>query len=269
MTLLRQPDCYTPSDPPDDTGLVAPTVPPLPLAESMWRPYTRYADQPMSWGTRLFGIGGVGAVVVLILCAALFTWRTYATPLSGPTLSVFDVAPPAAPPEPPSEVQPGPEKVEREKPLPKPEQPSIRLPEIQIPNVNPISLPIARPMPAPGPPVKETTAPETQPAPPAPQVSTGAPTWEGLILGALNKVKRYPRIAQQQRQQGVPWIRFVMDRDGKVLSVLLERSSGFRTLDDEAVSLPKRAAPLPKPPDDVKGDTIELVVPVEFFLRTR
>ncbi|MPT49375.1 MAG: energy transducer TonB, partial [Sphingobium sp.] len=53
------------------------------------------------------------------------------------------------------------------------------------------------------------------------------------------------------------------------LSVRLERSSGFRSLDDEAVALPKRASPLPKPPEDVKGDTIELVVPVEFFMKTR
>jgi protein TonB len=85
----------------------------------------------------------------------------------------------------------------------------------------------------------------------------------------LNKAKRYPRDAQFNRQQGVPYIRFVMNRDGKVLSVRLERSSGFRALDDEAVALPKRAQPLPKPPDNLPGDTIELVVPVEFFLSTR
>src|SRR3546814_3597931 len=39
------------------------------------------------------------------------------------------------------------------------------------------------------------------------------------------------------------------------------RSSGFRPLDDEAISLPKRAQPLPKPPVEVKGEAIELVVP--------
>jgi protein TonB len=50
------------------------------------------------------------------------------------------------------------------------------------------------------------------------------------------------------------------------LSVRLERSSGVRSLDDEALSLPKRASPLPRPPEEVKGDSIELVVPVEFFM---
>jgi protein TonB len=76
-------------------------------------------------------------------------------------------------------------------------------------------------------------------------------------------------MAMARRQQGVPYIRFVMDRDGKVLSSRLERSSGFPDLDREAVSLPKRASPLPKPPDNKRGDTLELVVPVEFFLRAR
>lgn len=70
-----------------------------------------------------------------------------------------------------------------------------------------------------------------------------------------------------RRQQGVPYIRFVMDRDGHVLSSRLERSSGFDALDRAALELPKQAQPLPKPPEDRLGDKIELVVPVEFFLR--
>jgi protein TonB len=58
-----------------------------------------------------------------------------------------------------------------------------------------------------------------------------------------------------------------MDMTGKLLSARIEHSSGVRSLDQEALALPKRAQPLPKPPEDVKGDSIELVVPVEFFLR--
>jgi len=58
-----------------------------------------------------------------------------------------------------------------------------------------------------------------------------------------------------------------MDRGGRVLSASLERSSGFAELDREAMSLPNRAQPLPKPPEERAGDTLELVVPVEFFIR--
>lgn len=228
---------------------------------------TRYADQPTSMATRLLGIGGVMAIALLILAGMLITWRTFVPPQAPPTLSVFDVEPPAAPPQPQSEVPPGPEPVEQEKPLPVPDLPKIEPPEIQLRSDNPVVLPTARPVPDPGPPAPAKTAPETKPAPPAPQVSTGKPTWEGLVLGALNKRRRYPRIAQTRRQQGVPWIRFVIDREGRVLSSSLERSSGVSSLDREAVDLPRRAEPLPKPPAEVAGDRIELVVPVEFFLR--
>jgi protein TonB len=87
------------------------------------------------------------------------------------------------------------------------------------------------------------------------------------VLAQLNKHRRYPRDAHFARKQGVPYIRFVMNREGKVLSSRLERSSGVPSLDNEAVALPKRAQPLPKPPEDMPGDSIELVVPVEFFIR--
>lgn len=227
----------------------------------------RYSDQSMPLGTRLTSMGGVGMVGLLILGGALFTWHSYAVKQAHPELSVFNVAPPAAPPEPVREVPPGPEKVQKEQQQPDPDRPKIEPPKVDVPSLASLPQVTAKPTPDPGPPVKETTAPESKPAPPAPQVSTGKPTWEGLVLGALNKVKRYPRDAHFARQQGVPYIRFVMDRQGKVLSVRIERSSGFRSLDQEALALPKRAQPLPGPPEDVKGDSIELVVPVEFFMR--
>lgn len=238
--------------------------PPIP-----WERSSRYSDQPMSAGTRIFGLGGTLAIILLILCGALFTWRSYAVSQAPATLSVFDVAPLAAAPDPVREVPPGPEKVQKEKRQSDPDRQKIEPPKVEVPSLASLPVSVAKPTPAPGPPVKEMTAPESKPAPPAPQVSTGKPTWEGLVLGALNKAKRYPRDAHFARQQGVPYIRFVMNREGKVLSVRLERGSGVRSLDQEALTLPKRAEPLPKPPEDVKGDTIELVVPVEFFMRVR
>ncbi|PNU02135.1 energy transducer TonB family protein [Novosphingobium guangzhouense] len=226
----------------------------------------RYADQPMTWQTRLFGMGGVCGVAVVLAAGLFLSWQVYTVAKPKPALSVFDVAAPAAPPEPQREMPPGPEQVQKEKAQVPPDRPRIEVPEIQIPSENPVTLVAAKPVIDPGPPIEKTTAPETKPAPPAQKASDAKPTWEGLVLGALNKVKRYPREASFRRQQGVPYIRFVMNRDGKVLSVRLERSSGVRSLDAEALSLPRRASPLPKPPEEVKGDSIELVVPVEFFM---
>lgn len=247
------------------------TVPQLegsPSVEAVWERSSRYADQPMSFQTRLFGMGGVALVALLILGGVLFTWKTYQVAQTSPALSVFDVAPPATPPDPVSEMPPDPEeKQEQQKPQPDADAPKIKPPELKLPSVNPIPISVPTLPVDPGKPVETNTAPETKPLPPAQQLSTGKPTWEGLVLGALNKVKRYPREAMFRRQQGVPWIRFAMDRNGKVLSVALDRSSGSAALDAEAIALPKRAQPLPKPPRDVPGERIELVVPVEFFLR--
>ncbi|WP_404482444.1 TonB family protein [Novosphingobium sp. BL-52-GroH] len=230
-------------------------------------PTTRYADQPVPLDTRLLGLGGTIGVMLIVLVGMFLTWTTFSKTKTQPTLNVFHVAPSAAPPKPVREVPPGPEKVKQDEPVHK--APEIETPKIIVPNPTLIAAtPPEKPsLQDPGPPVKDTTAPVSKPAPPEPQLSSSKPTWQGLVLGALDKVKRYPRDARFARQQGVPYIHFVMDRQGKILSVRLERSSGFLSLDREALALPKRAQPLPKPPEDVKGDPLELVVPVEFFMR--
>jgi len=179
---------------------------------------------------------------------------------------LIDMAPLATPPVPPSEQTPGPKQVQAEAATPRVRQEEIRTPPVTAPAV---ALPMRPPEPPreDKPPAPQTTAPPSRPAPPAAAASSAAPTWQGLVLGQLNKSKRYPPLAQSRRQQGAPWIRFVIDREGRVLSSRLERTSGIASLDQEAVSLPRRAQPLPKPPAEVPGQTIELVVPVEFFIR--
>jgi protein TonB len=49
-----------------------------------------------------------------------------------------------------------------------------------------------------------------------------------------------------------------------VTSTRLSRSSGDSALDQEAVALPRRASPLPKPPEGVGSSSIALTVPVHF-----
>lgn len=200
------------------------------------------------------------------LVAAYWVGPLISTPAPEPAV-LIDMTPPAAPPVPPSEQPPGPKQVKAEEPGPKVEADPIKTPPVRNPAV---AIPIALPQP---PKVEaqqvaqQTTAPPARPLPPAPHVTSGQVTWQGLVLGRLNKFKRYPSGAQGRHEQGVVYIRFVMDRGGKVLSATLERSSGFADLDREAVKLPKRAEPLPKPPPDVTGNTLELVTPVEFFIR--
>ncbi|MGE4323529.1 MAG: energy transducer TonB [Sphingobium sp.] len=142
----------------------------------------------------------------------------------------------------------------------------VEPPLVPLPGVRARRAPVAEPVRDPGPPVERTTAPESRPAPPGARLSDAKPTWEDQVLAALNAAKRLPREARRNRQQGVPWVRFVTDRAGRVRSVRRERSSGFDALGREALALPMRASPLPKPPVSVTGGRIELTVPVELFL---
>lgn len=57
-----------------------------------------------------------------------------------------------------------------------------------------------------------------------------------------------------------------MNRDGHVLSSSLVRTSGFADLDQAALDTLRRADPLPAIPPE-RSDEVELVVPVEFYLR--
>jgi protein TonB len=219
--------------------------------------------------SRIIGLTGTMVIFAVVL-AGFFLVIDQAISVKSPSApTVVELLPLASPPETP------PKEKEAQRPVEKKTRPSeppkvqpIERTIVPIPAVSepqPVDMP-KKPDPAPR--REETAALKTTPAPPAPQLSSNAPdTWEGQVLAQLNKHRRYPRMAMARRQQGVPYIRFVMDREGKVLSSRLERSSGFPDLDREAVSLPKRASPLPRPPIHRDGETLELVVPVEFFMK--
>lgn len=180
---------------------------------------------------------------------------------------------PEPPPEPVFEPPPPPPEVVPEVAVPKP-PPKVKPPKPEQPRPRPVKREMP---PTPNPPAEQTTAPPSSNAPPgqtAAAPSAGAAgnpaarrSWQGTLLAHLERHKRYPRSSQARREQGVTHLRFVMDRQGKVLSSRIERPSGHQALDAETLELIRRAEPLPVPPPDVGDDRIELVVPVQYFLR--
>lgn len=88
--------------------------------------------------------------------------------------------------------------------------------------------------------------------------------WYGQVLALLQKQKRYPRLALMRSEQGVAKVHFELDRNGQLLSAQLEDSSGYHSLDEEALALVHRVSPFPAPPDAIAGDRISLEVPVAF-----
>ncbi|MCB5324275.1 energy transducer TonB family protein [Yersinia intermedia] len=94
--------------------------------------------------------------------------------------------------------------------------------------------------------------------------------WRSRLQGHLVEFKRYPPRARKQRQQGIATIRFVVNKDGHVLSAQLIKSSGAAILDHEALALIKRAQPLPKPPTELLlHGQITLALPIGFDLKNK
>ena len=91
--------------------------------------------------------------------------------------------------------------------------------------------------------------------------------YTATLLAWLEQHKEYPRTARNRRQQGTVMLYFVLDRQGRVSASRIEQSSGYQTLDAEALKMLQRAQPLPVIPDTMPNETLELVVPVQFFLR--
>ncbi|WP_372362095.1 TonB family protein [Xanthomonas sp. NCPPB 1325] len=91
-------------------------------------------------------------------------------------------------------------------------------------------------------------------------------TWENRLLTHLEQHKRYPSAAQRRRQEDVVYLRFTTDRGGNVLHWSIWRSRGYALLDEEVNALIQRASPVPPPPPEMAGSTVEMIVPVEFFL---
>lgn len=214
------------------------------------------------------------AAAPLVMEVAFFAAAAPATEAAPPPVE--------SPPEPP-----------RQEPPPEPEiEPEVvleELPEPEPPEAEPDPEPQPGPRPEPEqqqaeqqPEPAEQVATTPSPAVEAPEIeqvaaapNLGVPDaqaveaeqlWHSAVVAHLERRKRYPRQALVMRREGVPQVRFTLDRQGKVLEAALEKPSGETLLDREALALIRRAEPLPKPPPEVGGEQISLVVPVEFFI---
>ena len=92
-------------------------------------------------------------------------------------------------------------------------------------------------------------------------------TWEGRLAAHLERHKRYPYMARSRREEGTVVLRFIMNREGEIIESYVDQGSGSFLLDREVEDMLRRAKPLPPPPDDVAGNRLELVLPIQFALR--
>jgi len=130
-----------------------------------------------------------------------------------------------------------------------------------------------RPAPVVAPAAPVPTAPQVAPKPaervaalavgqvPRPSPAAIA-SWERLLVAQLERHKRYPPHAKGKI--GEAKLAFSIDRNGQVVASRIVHSSGSEALDQEALALIKRAAPLPPPPAGVSEDRLSFVVPIRY-----
>ncbi|ECQ5562500.1 energy transducer TonB [Campylobacter coli] len=94
-------------------------------------------------------------------------------------------------------------------------------------------------------------------------------SYQALLMAHLTKFKKYPQEAIMQKQEGVVRIRVSIDESGNVLSKELKKSCPYAALNNEVLSLFKRASPLPKPPKEMlkDGEKISFVMPIDYNIK--
>jgi periplasmic protein TonB len=111
----------------------------------------------------------------------------------------------------------------------------------------------------------KTNAPQAEAS--GARVSSAADTtstvasWKGELIAHLNRFKQFPEGATAG---GTASVAFAIDRAGAVISARLAASSGDRRLDEEAVSILRRASPVPPPPSGLGRGAVTLTVPIRF-----
>ena len=228
----------------------------------------------------------------LVALAVTGRWNEDYADAGVPVVAV-ELAPVAvAPPSPPRDLAPGPlmesqsqEQVAEEAPPEEHKQVQTEK-EVEEPPAPDPEVAMAKPEPmAEEGPIEDTPAPVVAPAAPvptAPQVaptpgprvaalavgqvprptSAAVPTWQRLLVAQLERHKRYP--AHAGGKVGETRLAFSIDRTGRVLTSRIVRSSGSEALDEEALALLKRAAPLPPPPAGLSDEQLSFVVPIRY-----
>lgn len=188
-------------------------------------------------------------------------------------------------PPPLEPVVPDPPKVEEViPPTPVQEKAAVALPP-PPPKVQPKPKPVPKPKPKvvehkPPKPVQATRRAERQEARRPPAEASGAQTtaslpsasngssaasrasWQSQLVAYLQRNLRYP---PGSRGGGSAAISFSLNRQGRVLSASLVRSSGTPELDQAALSLFHGG--LPPPPPDVSGNSFSFTIPIRFNMR--
>ena len=207
---------------------------------------------------------------------------------------------PPAPPTPPTE-----KTVTDNPPTPVSEKPVVRMPPPPPRKPTPPQPTAVAAAPPPPKPAKPTPQPSPSPAPlpqvataPVPQATPGTPgtgtgrggpggvgqgetgSGHGIVGNGngpgddylervkrwINKYRTYPNDAKKEKQKGTALLTISLRRDGTVLDVHLDQSSGFPLLDEAALKAVRDSSPVPPFPPTYTENQLEFDLPFEFRL---
>lgn len=121
--------------------------------------------------------------------------------------------------------------------------------------------------PSPMPPAPIPTQEPPKPAAPSQEdINDANARYGNTLWGAISKHKQYPRIAQLRGWQGEAVVELQLDGNGKLKSKKIIQTSGFESLDKQALEMVEKAAPFPAPPEALRGSNFSIKVPIPFKL---
>jgi protein TonB len=180
-----------------------------------------YASRQRKPGRHLLGLGLVVVLHLLLLWAINSGLaQTFVKKINGPVEAILLAdTKPDIPPPPQPKLPPPP------KNLP---TPPAYVPPVEVPVVN--AAPAANAIAA----VSATPQPPSPPAPTA-AAAKSEPVRTGAVVNSANCEKpEYPSASRRMEEEGTVSLRFLIGPDGKVIQSEIEKSSGYKRLDEAA-----------------------------------
>ena len=95
------------------------------------------------------------------------------------------------------------------------------------------------------------------------------PAYLAAIVRHVAQYFHYPPDAARNGFTGIAYVRFQIDKSGRLRSQAIEISSGHRMLDDYALVLMREASPLPPIPERMHTDQLSGLLPIRFAIEGR
>lgn len=148
-------------------------------------------------------------------------------------------------------------------PRPPPPRPAARPPQ---------GVASQAPLPRPAQPTPPANVAATAPAPPSNSsdwlIGTGRArnAYLDLVARHTARYRFYPRLALDNKQEGRVVTRVTIARDGRLIDVRIDKSSGWPAIDAAELETMRKSAPFPPVPSDMPGDPLILILPIHYDL---